>query len=85
MDVKPSNFIVSLVSLLGIVLPGSIVTFLGLTGPLHSHLPTALLAFQPDTVAAWVIFTITSYIVGQALYGFGSWFLDSLYDRTYRR
>jgi hypothetical protein len=85
MDVKPSSFIVSLVSLLGVVLPGSIVTFLALSGPWRPSLPNAFMSFQSDTAASWVIFVVTSYIVGQALYGFGSWFLDSVYDRTYRR
>jgi hypothetical protein len=60
-DAKPSNFIVSLVYLLGVVLPGSIVTFLAITGPLRYHLPNAVAAVRSDSGEAWVIFAITSY------------------------
>lgn len=85
MEARPSNFIVSIVYLLGVVLPGSIVTFLAVTGPLRAHLPNSLVAVPPDSVQAWIIFAIAAYVVGQVLYGFGSWFLDNIYDRTYRR
>jgi len=76
---------VSLVSLLGVVLPGSVVTFLGLVGPLRPSLPHAVVGVQEGSPEGWAIFLIASYVVGQALYGFGSWFLDGVYDRTYRR
>jgi hypothetical protein len=85
MDLKPSNFLVSLVSLLGVILPGTVVVYLGLAGALRPGIPRQLVSVPEASVEGWVIFVIASYAVGQALYAFGSWFLDPIYDRTYRR
>src|SRR2546425_13107584 len=85
MDFKPSNFFVSLVSLLGVVLPGSILAFFALTGVWRPILPPALTAVQTGSPEGWAIFLIGAYIAGQALYSFGKWFLDPVYYRTYRR
>jgi hypothetical protein len=85
MDLKPTNIIVSLTSLLGIVLPGSIVTFLALVGDWRSALPSALTSVPTGSAEGWAIFVVGAYAAGQALYAFGSWFLDPFYDRTYRR
>jgi hypothetical protein len=85
MDLKPTNIIVSLASLLGIVLPGSIVAFLALTGAWRFALPRELVDVPTANPQGWVIFIVVAYIAGQVLYAFGSWFLDPVYDRTYRR
>ena len=84
MDLKPTNVVVSLVSLLGIVLPGSIIAFLGLTGAWRPWLPFAVTGVPEGSPEGWAIFIIASYAAGQALYAFGSWFLDPVYNRTYR-
>src|SRR5205807_9432672 len=34
--------------------------------------------------AAWVAFLVAAYLAGQALYALGSWFLDAVYDWTYK-
>jgi hypothetical protein len=84
MELKPSSLLTSLVSVLGVLFPGAIVTFLALRGIQNSQLPAALVHVQEGSVEGWTLFIVTSYLAGQLLYALGSWFLDPVYDRTYR-
>ncbi len=84
MELKPSSLFVSLVSVLGVLFPGAIVVFLALRGIQSSQLPATLVHVQEGSVEGWTLFIVTSYLAGQLLYALGSWFLDPIYDRTYR-
>lgn len=82
MPVKASDFFVDVVAFFAIVLPGGVVAFLGL---LRIEL-SRVVPVPPflSGVAGWVAFFAAAFLLGHALYAVGSWFLDHIYNRTYR-
>jgi hypothetical protein len=83
MPYKASDFFVDVVAFFAVVLPGGLLAFLVLTrlqqfGELKS-VPGFLTG-----VAGWLAFFAAAFLLGQALYAAGSWFLDHFYNRTYR-
>jgi hypothetical protein len=81
---KPGDLFVSVVSLFAVVLPGAAVSILAWHGTAVGTLVDA--ATRPlGTVGGWIAFVVIAYLVGQFLYAVGSWVLDPIYDRTYRK
>jgi hypothetical protein len=80
---KASDFFVDVVAFFAVVLPGGLLAFLGLLR-LELFKEIQVPAFLTGVVG-WVAFFAAAFLIGQALYAAGSWFLDQIYNRTYRR
>jgi hypothetical protein len=79
---KPADFFVSITDFFSILLPGSLLAFLGhdfadtyIFGPLVPTLET--------TAEKWVTFAFASYLLGQFMYMVSSTFMDKLYNVTF--
>jgi hypothetical protein len=82
---KPSDFFVGVVDLFAVLLPGAALTLFLERALSQSKLLTELLNDLPGGVARWAVFLVASYILGHFIFAVGSFFLDDLYDVSYKK
>lgn len=77
MDAKPSELLIGVGELIGILLPGAVVTYLA--SPLTQRLDVVQSLPVLSEGAAWVAFVVGAYFAGHLVFLVGS-FLDKPYD-----
>ena len=77
MSFKPADFFVSVLAFFAIILPGAVLAYL------WRDAASNYIA-HPGDGQGWVLFIVAAYLLGQALYALGSWFMDAVYDWTYK-
>lgn len=82
---KPSDFFVGVVDLFAVLLPGATFAFFLKRAPSLCDLLTPLIDDLPEGAARWAAFLIASYILGHFIFAVGSFFLDDLYDVSYKK
>jgi hypothetical protein len=80
--VKASDFFLDVVDFFAVLVPGAILVYLGLRLVNLKSLGLPEPAGELQITAA---FLAVSYAAGQLIYAAGSWFLDPIYDETYKR
>jgi len=76
---KPSDFFLNVLSFFAILVPGAILAFLWRDLPKSFQFPSLAVQDWPTGLAFFAV----AYLLGQALFSLGSWFLDPVYSRTY--
>lgn len=87
MNLKPSDFFISITDFFSVILPGALVTYC-LEGQFYSQFFGAGKVFPiPETGGQkWIVFLFATYIIGNILFVIGSALLDSrIYDRLLRK
>jgi hypothetical protein len=78
---KPSDLFLNVLGFFAILVPGALLAYLGFDivgGWLGGALPVVT-----GEVPRWIAFVVASFLLGQALYALGSWWLDPLYKARY--
>ena len=81
---KPSDFFIGVVDLFAILLPGALLVFF-LKHQLSCAQYCALFGDLQEGIARWVVYLVASYILGHFIFAVGSFFLDDLYDVSYKK
>jgi hypothetical protein len=79
MPFRPSDFFIGVLAFFAIILPGALLAFL------WQQVPAELIGdhLKIGSDLRWIAFLVAAYVLGQAIYALGSWFLDPVYDWTY--
>jgi hypothetical protein len=82
MNYKASDFFLDVVDFFAILVPGLILTYLA-AHVVSSQSLKGLPVLQ-ETWQQVLAFLVVAYSAGQLIYAAGSWFLDPIYDNSYR-
>ncbi len=82
MGAKPSDLLIGIAELVGVLLPGAVVAFAA--RPLLVTIAKAYSLPVPSDAAGWVAFAVVAYFTGHLVFLFGS-FLDMPYDHVRQR
>lgn len=82
-DYKPGDLLVGIVDFFAIILPGAVLTFVGLKFE-KKIFDGSILPALPDGPSRWIAFTLAAYLVGNIVYLLGASILDPIYSSTYR-
>jgi hypothetical protein len=82
---KPRDFFVGVVDLFAVFLPGAALALFLQRTLSENELLKQLLNGLPEGAAKWAIFLVASYILGHFIFAVGSFFLDDLYDVSYKK
>lgn len=83
-DYKPGDLLVGIVDFFAIVLPGAMLTFLGLKFE-KKIFDGSLLPALGEGPPRWIAFILVAYLVGNIVYLLGASSLDWIYGATYRQ
>jgi hypothetical protein len=83
MSTKPADFFIGVIDFFAIILPGALLAYLALVALRQNHPPLVDLP-RENTAPGWVAFALSSYLLGHFASLIGAFFLDGLYDKTYR-
>lgn len=84
MDYKPSDLLIGIVDFFAILLPGALLSLLGLKLARSHIFNSTVLPEITGEAQGWAAFIFFSYLLGHFIFLVGS-HLDSLYDSTYRK
>ncbi|MFN0111057.1 MAG: hypothetical protein ACKVZH_19525 [Blastocatellia bacterium] len=83
-DYKPGDLLVGIVDFFAIVLPGAMLTFVGLKFEKHIF-NGSILPVLGEGPPRWIAFILAAYLVGNIVFLLGASILDQLYGVTYRQ
>ncbi|MGE0131570.1 MAG: hypothetical protein AB7U82_26105 [Blastocatellales bacterium] len=83
-DYKPSDLLVGIVDFFAILLPGAALAFVGMKfqGKIFNGV---ILPALGEGAPRWIVFILSSYLIGHIVFLLGSSILDPVYGTTYRK
>lgn len=84
---KPSDFFIGVMELFAVLIPGALLTGLGVSWALHDGGPVLAASaarLGTSTAVRWIAFTVAAYVLGHVLSALGGLLLDPIYDVVYR-